>query len=219
MPGLDPISGAIGGAQFLVGGIQGLIGSARARKTQAELEGLQTPTLQRDEAVNNYYNQANQNPYSSEFYQNQKNNIQAGVSQGIGALQDRHGALIGIGNLIGNQNRALLNAGATAEQQQKNMLGQATRMKAADDQRLFDVNKMLPYQKKFSLLAQKSAAASQMANAGWKNMFGGLQTGLLGTNFGNKGTSIPGANNGSSPQYYNGYGPNSNYSPFEAPNF
>jgi hypothetical protein len=170
----------VGGVQALGGMLQGIIGSSRARRTQRELENLQTPTEQSNAAVNNLYAGANADPYSSSFYKMQQQNAGRATVNGLRGAQDRRGGLAIVGNLVRGQNDALLRAGATAEQQQQQRLAQATGFKVRDDQRLFDINKMMPYQKKFGLLAQKASGANQLANAGWKNLFGGLQTAAMG---------------------------------------
>lgn len=177
-----PVGAILGGASALIGGIQGLIGSGKARRAQRELENLQTPTTESNQAIADYYNQA-RNPYSSLEYQLAQKNANAGVSQGLTAFQDRRSGLAGIGGLIRQRNNALLQAGASAASK----LGAATQMKASDDERVFNINKMLPYQKKFSILAQKASGANQLANAGWSNLMGGLQTAAFAS-MGDKGT-------------------------------
>jgi hypothetical protein len=190
----DLTGGVLGGAQFLAGGVQALVNGRKAKRAQAALEGLQTPTATASAEVNKLYNDASANPYDTLAYRMQQQNINRGVAQGLGALQDRHAGLAGIGGLIRGQNDALLKAGATAEQQQYQKLANATRMKVQDNNRLFDINEMLPYQKKFSLLANKAAAANQGVNSGLSNMFGGLQTGLLGSKLGGGLLGQPGQN-------------------------
>lgn len=169
----------LGGAQALTGLIGGLIGGGKARRAQRALERLQTPTTESNAATNNLYNQASASPYDTQMYQMQKQNIGRGTAAGLGALQDRRSALAGISGLIRGQNDALLRAGANAEQQQFGRLATATQMKAADDNRVWEINKYMPYQKQFALLSQKAGAAAQGANMGWQNLFGGLQTGAM----------------------------------------
>lgn len=171
-----PAAAGLAGAQFLVGGIQSLINGGKAKRAQRALENLQTPTTTEDAAINNYYQRANANPYDTAFYQNQVQGINRGTVAGLSALQDRRSALAGVSGLVRGQNDALLRAGATAEQQQRAMLGQATQMKANDNNRVWEINKYMPYQKQFALLSQKAGAANQGVNAGLSNMFGGLQT-------------------------------------------
>jgi len=175
---MDPasIAGLIGGgAQSLLGLGQAIFGGGAARRAQHALENLQTPTTTSDQAVSDYYNQA-LNPTSSLEYQLANKNANAGVAQGLTAFQDRRAGLAGIGGLIRQRNNTLLQAGANAQSK----LGQATQMKTADNQRVFNINKMLPYQKQFSLLASKASGGNQTMSAGLSNIFGGLQTGATG---------------------------------------
>lgn len=184
----------IGGIQSLAGIAQAIAGSAKARRAQRGLENLQTPNAVADPEINNYYQQANANPYSTSLYQQAAQNAGRNLAGGLTLLQGKHSALAGISGLVRNQNDALLRAGVAAEQQQKQMLGQATRMKSMDNQRLWEINKLMPYQKTFSLLGAKASAGNQIANAGWGNIFGGLQTAAMGYGGGGqKATYTPGA--------------------------
>lgn len=172
--------GAIMGATQAIGGIaQALIGSRKARKAENALENLQTPTTAADAAVNNFYQTANADPYNSSLYKVQAQNAGRGLATGVAMMGARGGNSSAIQGLVRGYNDQLLRAGVQAEQQQKQLLGTATRMKSMDNQRLFDVNKVAPYQKTFSLLGAKASAGNQMANAGWKNIFGGAQTAAM----------------------------------------
>jgi hypothetical protein len=170
----------LGGAQMVGGLIQGIAGSRQAKRAERGLEKLQTPTASSDQAIDNYYTQANANPYDTSLYKQQQQQANRGLAAGLGAAQDRRGGLAAISGLVRNQNDTLLRAGVAAEQQRNQMLGMATRMKSADNQRLWEINKLMPYQKKFSLLSQKAAGGNQLANAGWSNLFGGMQTAAMG---------------------------------------
>lgn len=165
----------IGGAQALLGGIQSLVGGGKARQAQRELENLQTPTTNFDQGIADYYDQA-KNPYNSLEYQLQKQNTGANLATGLSAFQDRRAGLAGIGGLIRQRNNSLLAAAANAQSR----LGQATQMNAAEKQRVWNVNTLMPYNKKFSLLAAKAGANAQTANAGLSNIFGGLNTLAMG---------------------------------------
>jgi hypothetical protein len=169
----------IGGAQAALGGVQMIAGLINGHRAQRDLEGLQTPTETANAAVNSYYNKASANAYDTPFYNMQKQNASRGLIGGLNQLQTRHSAIAGISSLVRGQNDALLKAGAQADNMQNARLASATQMKAADDRRLFDINKMLPYQKKFSLLGAKAAGANQMANAGIHNLFGGGSTAAM----------------------------------------
>lgn len=177
----------MGGAQMLGGLVQGISGSRQAHRAERALEQMQTPTTTQDAAINNYYAQANANPYDTSLYKQQQQQAGRYMAQGLGAAQDRRGGLTAIAGLVRGQNDALLRAGVAAEAQQRQMLGNATRMKSMDNQRMWEINKYMPYQKNFSLQAQKAAGGNQRANAGWSNLFGGMQTMAMGGMGGGQG--------------------------------
>jgi hypothetical protein len=182
----------LGGAQALGGIIQAVSGSRQAKRAENAMEKLQTPTASSDPAINAYYSQANANPYDTSMYKQQQMQANRGLAAGLGAANDRRGGLSAISGLVRNSNDSLLRAGVAAEQQQKAMLGNATRMKSADNQRLWEVNKLMPYQKQFSLLGQKAAGGNARANAGWSNMFGGAQTAAMSSMGGSGGGFLGG---------------------------
>lgn len=186
--------GAVGGlAQSIIGGIQ-------AKKARKQLEKLQTPTYSASKSITDYYNEAKsryeENPYQSNLYKMQAQNIQRGTAQGISGLQDRRSALAGISGLIQNQNDALLKAGVAAEQQKDQRFGQygaASGAMAAEQRKEWEVNQLMPYQKRYDILMQKASGGAQMMNAGIQNMFGGIQTGVLAKSglMGNQPQSMP----------------------------
>lgn len=209
MAGLQAAGGI---AQSIIGGIQG-------RKARKELERLQTPQYTPARSISDYYNQAlnryQQSPTQSNLYKMQAQNIARGTAQGIAGLQDRRSALAGISGLIQGQNDAQLKALAAAEQDQNqkfSQLGAASQAMGAEERQAWNINKMLPYQQKRDVLAQKSAGGAQLMNAGLQNIFGGTQagaiysSGLLGGNTGG------GASAGSQETYDQGrYLPPSTY--------
>jgi hypothetical protein len=171
-----------------IGAVQGVAGYFGAKKAQRQLEGLASPVYSPSKPINDYYSQAlnryQQSPYQSNLYKMQSQNIARGTAQGISGLQDRRSALAGIPGLVQQQNDSLLKAGATAEQDQSQkfaQLGSATQAKAADDQRVFNINNMMPYERKYNMLAQKAAANNQLMNAGLQNVFGGAQSSAIGS--------------------------------------
>lgn len=165
---------------MVAGGLQSVFGGRKAKKAQQALENLQVPTTTSSAAISDYYNRASQNPYESAMYRTQRQNASRATSAGLSMLQDRRSALGGISSLIRAQNDANLRAGAQAEQQQMGMLGNAVRLKASDDERVFQQNKMLPFQKQYSLLSSKAMAGNQQLNSGLQNIFGGLGTASMG---------------------------------------
>ena len=152
--------------------IQGIFGGGARRKAQKELEGM-VNNYQPNASIMDYYNKAlskySSNPYTSQFYQNQQNQIQRNLATGVSALQDRRSALAGIGKSVQIANDATARAGANAEQQQRQdlgVLGSATGMKAGEDRRKFD---ML-----YNLKAMKAGQSATTENMGYRNIFGGL---------------------------------------------
>ncbi len=162
------------------GAIQAIGGYLQSRNAQKKLEKLQSPTYTPNQAIGDYYGKAlarySANPYQSSLYKMQNQNIQRSTAQGISALNDRRLGIGGIASLIQGQNDSLLKAGAAAEGEQGQrlgQLGQATGMKAADDKYAFQTNQLMPYQQKYNLLAGKAAGGNQIMNSGIQNIFGG----------------------------------------------
>lgn len=159
---------------------QSVIGGIKAGKKQRALEKLQTPTYTPNKAIGDYYTNAltryNANPYDTQAYSMAKNNAMAGTAAGLNALQGRRSALAGVGKLVGIQDNALQRASAGAESQRAqefNQLGRATGMKAADDEKAFQYNKVMPYEKKAQMLGAQASGYNKMLSAGVQNLFGG----------------------------------------------
>lgn len=176
MPALPLIQAGVGLVQSIVGGI-------RAHKAQKELERLGTPAYTPNQGINDYYNKAlarySLSPYESATYKNQMNQIGRNTASGLSALRDRRMILGGVSNLVQGANDASLKAvsAAEAEQGQRlSQLGSAANSKAADDRIAFQYNKIMPYEKKYNLLAMKAGGGNQVMNAGLQNIFGGLQS-------------------------------------------
>jgi hypothetical protein len=162
---------------------QSAIGYFSGRKAKRELEGLQTPIYTPSKSISDYYNQAlnryQQSPYESNLYKMQAQNIARGTTQGLSALQDRRSALAGVPALVQNQNDAMLKAAAAAEQEQSqrfSQLGAASQAMAGEERQAFNINQMLPYQKKYDILSQKAAGNAAVMNAGLQNVYGGLSS-------------------------------------------
>jgi hypothetical protein len=52
---------------------------------------------------------------------------------------------------------------------------------AGEERQAFNINKMLPYQRKADLLQQKAAGNAQLMNAGLQNVYGGLTGAVYGS--------------------------------------
>jgi hypothetical protein len=183
MPGLDPLSLGLSGAQTLIGIGQSIFGGIREHKAIKALEAQKTPTYNPNKSILDYYNTAlqryNVNPYQSQQYQNDTQNASRNTAAGVGALQDRRSAIGGISRLTAIQNNSNLQAGINAENSQNqrfSQLGQATGMRSADDRYGFQINSLMPYEKQRELLGLKASGGANIMNAGLSNIFGGLSS-------------------------------------------
>jgi len=172
----------IAGLQEGAGLVQALIGGGKAKKAQKQLENLQSPTYAANKGILDYYNSAlsryGVSGADTAMYKRQQQDINRGVSTGIASLQDRRSGLGGVSSILRAANDASLNANVAAEQQRDRRfaeLGGATQLKAGEEAKEFEYNKMMPFQQKYNLLSMKAGAANQTANAGLSNIFGGLQ--------------------------------------------
>lgn len=177
---------ALAGLQVGAGAAQALIGGIGGRRARKELENLPTPTYSPVKSITDYYNEAQrryqESPYQSNLYKMQAQNIQRGTAQGLSALGDRRSGQAGVAGLVQAQNDALLKAATVAEQQREQRFGQlgsATGAMAGEQKKEWEVNQMMPYQKRMNVLGQKAAGYTQLMNSGLQNMFGGLQTGVM----------------------------------------
>lgn len=185
MPVAGIVAQAASAAMGKIGGLAQLgIGFFGGRKARKQLENLQSPTYTPAKSISDYYHQAlnryNENPYQSNLYKLQAQNIARGTAQGLSSLQDRRSALAGVAGLIQGQNDALLKAGVAAEQQRDQrfaQLGGASQAMGAEQRQAFNINQMQPFERKYNQLAQKAAGYNQLFNAGLSNYFGGAQSG------------------------------------------
>lgn len=162
--------------------VQSIIGGAKAKKYQRQLENMQSPTYNPNQGILDYYNKAlaryNVNPTESALYKRQMQGIDRNVSNSIAALQDRRSATAGASSLLRAANDATLDANVAAERQRDQRFGElggATNMKAGEERTAFDINQMQPFERKYNLLAMRAGAANELANTGLSNLFSGLQ--------------------------------------------
>ncbi len=204
-------AGVIGGSSLLLGGIQAISGAHKNKQGLKELANTQSPTYNPNSSIMDYYNKAlqryNTNPYQTSQYQTGIQQGARGTAAGINALQDRGSAVGGISRLIALQNNNALQQGNAAEQEQNQRFGQlgsATGMRAADEQKAFDINKLMPYQQKLQIAGLKASGGAQQENAGFQNMFSGLgSAGMLYSSAQNGGSGSKGI--GINDMDYNNY--------------
>jgi hypothetical protein len=179
---------AVGTAGSLaMGGIQMANANKQQRRAQAALErqAANSPLRKESKSLNDYYQQAlnrfKESPYQSAAYQQAMQNARRTTASGLGALQDRRSAIGGISRLSGLESGASQRAVAQGEQMQAQRfseLGRATQMKKANEDELFDINEMTPYQRKLQLEQMKGAAAGERYNAGMQMVGQGLSNAL-----------------------------------------
>jgi len=166
-----------------VGGLaQTVAGAIQQRSALKAINKLQSPQYKQNQSILDYYNKAlsryNVSPTDSAMYKRQMQGIDRGVAGSIAALGDRRSGIAGASSILRAANDAKLDANVAAENQQNQrfgVLGQATNMKANEDDKAFQINEYSPFERKYNLLAQKAGGGSQIANAGLSNIFGGIQ--------------------------------------------
>lgn len=180
-----------------LGATQAIIGGIRAGKAHREMENLKTPTYAANKPISDYYqsalNRYNTSPYQSNFYEQAQKMGERNLATGIGAMEDRHAG--NIGALVQGSDDQLQKAGVQAEGMQRQdfgQLGQAANMKASDDRTAFQYNQVAPYEKALGIAQGKAVAGSQMENAGFQNISGGLGSYGMAKMFGGGGNSSGG---------------------------
>lgn len=168
-------------AQSVMGGVQALTSGRKARERELEQLAGQSPLYKGNKSIEDYYGEAlsryKESPYQSKQYQEAAKAAGMTTAAGLGAMQDRRGALGAVSRLSAIQNQAMANAGVAAEQQRNQRFGQlggATQMKTAEDYRKFDINQMTPYQRKLQLSQYKAQAANERQRAGLQTLSSGL---------------------------------------------
>lgn len=178
------VSGLAGVAQT----IGGLIGR---HNNQKALNALQNPRYTPSKALADYYqtalNRYNAGPYNSAFYNEATKQANRGVAAGLSYLGDRRSALAGVPALIAGRDAAMEKAGVQGEAMQREALGQvgaAANAYTGDQRYAFDINQMMPFERRYSELSGKLQANNQMINAGINNLSTGLTGGGSGGGLG-----------------------------------
>jgi hypothetical protein len=179
-------------AQAGLGAYQALTSGRGAAERDFESFAKKRPLAKASPTLENYYQKtlsaANENPYQSAQYMIARQEADRRLASGLGALQQRGGAISGISKLdlmrTDAQNQAIRNA-ESLRGQNLNRLGQSTQMKTAQDRYLYDVNEATPFNTMLGIKQMKSQAANERYNAGL-NMIGGAASNYaMGSMFGN----------------------------------
>jgi hypothetical protein len=174
------MSFAAAGVAAGIGLTQAVWGGVKAGQAHGALENLKTPVYAPNQAISQYYQQAlqryQQSPYQSNFYEQAQKAALGNQATAIGATMDRHSAG-NIGAIVQGTDNQLQKAGVGAEGLQRQafgQLGQAANMEAGDARTAFQYNQLAPYEKAFGIDQAKAVAGSQMENAGFSNISGGI---------------------------------------------
>jgi hypothetical protein len=170
-----PIGAALAVGQGLYGLYNAIKSGQEAKDYQAKMERMarSSPVRQANPELANYYGEAlnryRENPFTTPYYTESIKQANRAAANAIGAMQTR-GAAIGS---IGRINQGLMDAsnrGVMGAIQNKNaqfsQLGSATQMKKAEEDQMFDINQMTPYNRMLQLQQLKTQAANDRFNAG-----------------------------------------------------
>lgn len=210
-------------AQAGVGAYQALTSGRKAAEKDFESFAKQRPLAKASPTLENYYQKtlsaANENPYQSAQYMIARQEADRRLASGLGALQQRGGAISGISKLdlmrTDAQNQAIRNA-ESLRGQNLNRLGQSTQMKTAQDRYLYDVNEATPFNTMLGIKQMKSQAANERYNAGLNMIGSAAGNYALGSMYGNASGGAKTAANASNLTSYNtpsnvGWGANNQY--------
>jgi len=174
-------------AQAGVGAYQALTSGRGAAERDFESFAKKRPLAKASPTLENYYQKtlsaANENPYQSAQYMIARQEADRRLASGLGALQQRGGAISGISKLdlmrTDAQNQAIRNA-ESLRGQNLNRLGQSTQMKTAQDRYLYDVNEATPFNTMLGIKQMKSQAANERYNAGLQMISGAASNAAMG---------------------------------------
>lgn len=173
----------LGVGQALFGGISAASAAADARREQRRLEkqAAASPLQKASPELSDYYQQAlnryKENPFTTPYYLETVKQADRAAANALGAMQSRGGALGSVGRinqiLSDTKNRGI--AGAVQNKNaQFSQFGQAAQAKAAEQNRLFNVNQQAPYERMLQLQQLKTQAANDRYSAGMSTLAQGL---------------------------------------------
>jgi hypothetical protein len=164
----------LGVGQALFGGISAANAAADARKEQRRLEkqAAASPLQKESPELAQFYKQAEsryqENPFTTPYYLETVKQGDRAAANALGAMQTRGAALGSVGRinqiLADTKNRGI--AGAVQNKNaQFSQYGQAAQARAAEQNRLFNVNQQAPYERMLQLQQMKTQAANERTNA------------------------------------------------------
>jgi len=184
---IDPmtLSAIVSAGQSIFGAVKSNQAAANRNAAISKLEQLaaNSPLQKESKTLNDYYqeslNRYRENPFTTPYYLENLKQSERSAAQALGALQTR-GAAIGGTSRINRILQDARNRGVAGAMQNKNVqfgqLGSATQMKRAEENMLFDINKMTPYNRRLQLqqmaaegYTSDKAAYDQMIQSGIGN--------------------------------------------------
>tara|TARA_R110002126_G_scaffold8410_6_gene39909 strand:+ start:1022 stop:1759 length:738 start_codon:yes stop_codon:yes gene_type:complete len=175
------LAGIASGAQALLGGAQALSSGAKQREKELDQYAKKSPLYQGSKGIESYYKEAlnryQESPYQSAAFQQATKAAQRASAGGLRSLQDRRGAIGGVGRLAGIEGDTMGRAIGAAEanrNQRFGQLGQAAQMQQGEERFKFDVNQMTPYNRNLQLRQFKAQAANDRRAAGLQMVGGAL---------------------------------------------
>jgi hypothetical protein len=196
----------LGIGQALFGGISAANAAAAARRQQAALERIAaaSPLQKESPELAQFYKQSEsrykENPFTTPYYLETVKQGDRAAANALGAMQTRGAALGSVAKinqiLADTKNRGI--AGAVQNKNaQFSQYGQAAQARAAEQNRLFNVNQQAPYERMLQLQQLKSQAANERYSAGMSTLAQGLSSAgqyytakeMYGNNNGEKGGS------------------------------
>jgi hypothetical protein len=173
----------LGVGQALFGGISAANAAADARREQRILEkrAATSPLQKASPELSDYYQQAlnryKENPFTTPYYLETVKQGDRAAANALGAMQTRGAALGSVGRinqiLADTKNRGI--AGAVQNKNaQFSQYGQAAQARAAEQNRLFNVNQQAPYERMLQLQQLKAQAANDRYSAGMSTLAQGL---------------------------------------------
>jgi hypothetical protein len=170
-----PIGTALAVGQGLYGLYNAIKSGNEAKDYQAKMERMaaNSPIRKANPELANYYGEAlnryRENPFTSPYYTESIKQANRAAANAIGAMQSR-GAAIGSAGRINQGLVDASNRGVMGAIQNKNaqfsQLGSATQMKKAEEDQMFDINQMTPYNRMLQLQQLKTQAANDRYSAG-----------------------------------------------------
>lgn len=183
------LAGIAAGTQALLGGAQALTSGASKREKELDNYAKRSPFYQGNKGIESYYKEAlnryQESPYQSAAFQQAAKSAQRASAGGLRALQERRGAIGGVGRLAGIEGDTMGRAIGAAEanrNQRFGQLGQATQMQQGEERFKFDVNQMTPYNRNLQLRQFKAQSANDRRNAGLQmvgSALGNFTTGAM----------------------------------------